>query len=183
MEILLVLIVLAVIAAAAFMYMRSRNSAPGLSGRGQGPALRGRRGAARAARHDPMAEVVERHAMATDPHEAAQAELQLQAQANRVAADLHAQQASTLEAQAGGRGFAGRSAAPADAYQDDGVYQTTDGRMIDATGRPVDVDDQPVYENGQPAAYEDGRVVDEDDRAVYYDEQGRPVHPEDRPRY
>jgi len=44
----------------------------------------------------------ERHAMATDPHEAAAAELRLQAQANRVAADLHAQQASALESEAGG---------------------------------------------------------------------------------
>ncbi|MEA2195527.1 MAG: hypothetical protein QOG42_1961, partial [Solirubrobacteraceae bacterium] len=42
MEILLVIVVLAVIAAAAFMWMRSRDTArPGLSG--GGPALRGRR--------------------------------------------------------------------------------------------------------------------------------------------
>ena len=181
MEIVLALIVLAVIAAAAFLYMRSRGGMHGLSsGRGQGPALRGTRGAARASRHDPMAEAVERHAQATDPHEAAQAELHLQAQANRVAADLHAQQASTLESQAGGRGLPGRPA-PTDGYgapaeydaagqpvyqegapvqQDDqGVYETTSGRTIDAHGRPVRVDDEPVYEDGQPAAYEERRPV------------------------
>lgn len=146
MEILLVLIVIAVIAAAAFMYMRSRGGAPGVPGRGgRRPVLRGRRGAARAAHHDPMAEAVERHAQATDPHEAAEAELRLQAQANRVASDLHAQQASTLESQAGGRGPTGRAPA-ADAYGRDSL----------------------------PAR---------DDGAAYYDEQGRPVYPEDRPRY
>ncbi len=205
MEIVLALIVIAVIAVAAFMYMRSRDGAPGLSGRGQGPELRGRRGAARAARHDPMAEAVERHAQATDPHEAAEAELRLQAQANRVAADLHARQASTLESHAGGRGYAGQSPAGADPYgqpaaydeagrpvypdvapagQDDGVYQTRDGKTIDSMGRPVRVDDDhPVFRNGQPAAYDNTRPVDPDDRAEYYDEQGRPVYPEDRPRY
>src|SRR3954451_9754032 len=54
MEILLVVIVLAVIAAAAFLYMRSRGGASALSGRGRGdgPALRGARGARAAARHD-----------------------------------------------------------------------------------------------------------------------------------
>ncbi len=207
MEILLVLIVLAVIAAAAFMWMRSRNAGPGLSGGGKGPELRGRRGAARASRNDPMAEAVERHAQATDPHEAAQAELHLQAQANRVAAELHAQQASALESEAGGRGFTGRSAS-ADAYsappaydeagrpvyqdgasdpayqQDDqGVYEGRDGRTIDAMGRPVHVDEPPVSDNDRPAVYEDGTPVAENDRAAYYDEQGRPVHPEDRPRY
>jgi hypothetical protein len=172
MEIVLVLIVIAVIAVAAFMYMRSRDDAPGLSGRGQDPELRGRRGAARAARHDPMAEAVERHAQATDPHEAAEAELRLQAQANRVAADLHAQQASTLESHAGGRGFPGRSAGPADAYGQPIAY--------DEDGRPVHED---VAPDGQPAAHDDTRPVNPDDRAEYYDEQGRPVYPEDRPRY
>ena len=210
MEIVLVLVVLAVIAAAAFLYMRSRNAGPGLPGRGRGPELRGRRGAARAARHDPMAEAVERHAQATDPHEAAEAELRLQAQANRVAADLHARQASSLESQAGGRGLTGRSAPAGDygapaaydeagrplyeggaaayqggapAYEDDGVYTTKDGKTIDAMGRPVRVDDEAVYENGQPPAYEERQPVDADDGAAYYDEQGRPVQPEDRPRY
>jgi len=178
MEIVIALIVIAVIAAAVFLYMRSRDEAPGLARRGHGPELRGRRGAARAARHDPMAEAVEHHAQATDPHEAAEAELRLQAQANRVAADLHAQQASTLESQAGGRGF---TAPPG---QDDDVYLTGDGRTIDSMGRPVRVDDDhPVYQNGQPAPYEDTRPVNPDDRAEYYDEQGRPVYPEDRPRY
>ena len=208
---MIVLIVLAVIAAAVFMYMRSRDHAPGLTRRGQGPELRGTRGASRASRHDPMAEAVERHAQATDPHEAAEAELRLQAQANRVASDLHAQQASTLESQAGGAGrLGGRGAAapgaygqPADAYgqpadpygqpaYDDAgrpVYQ--DGRpdyagnpAVPASNQPVYEDEygNPVYEDGTPAPQE-GRVVDRDDGAAYYDEQGRPVYPEDRPRY
>ena len=215
MEILLVVIVIAVIAAAAFMYMRSRGGASALSGRrrghGDGPALRGPRGARAAARHDPMAEAVERHAMATDPQEAAEAELRLQAQANRVAADLHTQQASSLESHAGGPGYAAGAEPPAGAYgapaaydaagrpiyedvappyqngapayPDQEVFATRDGRTIDAHGRPVAVDDAAVYDSAPPAVYEDGTPVVEDDRAAYYDEQGRPVYPEDRPRY
>jgi hypothetical protein len=197
MEILLVIVVLAVIAAAAFMWYRSRNQgSAALSDRG-GPALRGRRGAARASRRDPMAEAVERHAMATDPHEAAEAELRLQAQANRVAADLHAQQASTLEG-AAGRGGAGDAYAQPPAYDatqqpvyqndavaygdDRGVYETRDGRTIDAMGNRVVVDEGPIPPRGQPVD-DLGRPVAADDGAAYYDEQGRPVYPEDRPRY
>jgi len=205
MEILLVLIVLAVIAAAAFMWYRSRNEgASDFSSRG-GPALRGRRGAARASRRDPMADAVERHAMATDPHEAAEAELRLQAQANRVAADLHAQQASALESEVG-RGGGGAlqargSAMPADAYGGaaavDAYGQPAGadayGQPVaadaygqpayDADGRPMYVDGEPVVQNGQPMYDESGRPVQADDGAEYYDEQGRPVYPEDRPRY
>lgn len=203
MEILLVLVVLAAVAAAAFFWMRSRGGTPGRPARGQGPALRGSRRTRSAARHDPMADAVERHAMATDPHEAAEAELRLQAQANRVASDLHAQQASALESQAGGAGrLGGRRAAtpgaygqPADAHgqpaYDDGrpVYQ--DGQpayggnaAVPAGNQPVYEDEygNPVYEDGTPAP-QDGRVVDRDGGAAYYDEQGRPVYPEDRPRY
>ena len=90
MDIVIALIVLAVIAAAALFWMRSRNGSPDLGGPGGG--LRGPRRTRAAARHDPMAEVVERHAMAIEPQEAAEAERDLQAQARRVAADLHAQQ-------------------------------------------------------------------------------------------
>lgn len=167
MEILLVLIVLAIIAAAAFLYMRSRGGGTALSRRGQGPALRGRRTSA-AARHDPMADAVERHARATDPHEAAEAELRLQAQANRVASDLHAQQASELESHARGRG---RRGGPGPAYDNgDRVYEDQQGR--------------PGYEDGQPG-YEDGRqpLPEQEGGPAYHDEHGRPVYPEDRPRY
>jgi len=196
MEIFLVLVVLAVIAAAAFMWYRSRNEgASGLSSRG-GPALRGRRGAAHASRHDPMADVVERHAMATDPHEAAEAELRLQAQANRVAADLHAQQASALESEVG-RGGGGTlhargsampadgygGTAPVDAYGQPAAGDAYGQPAYDADGRPMYVDGQPVVQDGQPMYDEDGRPVQADDGAAYYDEQGRPVYPEDRPRY
>ncbi len=89
MEIVIALIVLAVIAA-ALLWMRSRDGAPDLGGPGGG--LRGPRRTRAAGRHDPMAEVVERHAMAIEPQEAAEAERDLQAQARRVASDLHAQQ-------------------------------------------------------------------------------------------
>lgn len=91
MDIVIALIVVALIAAAAFLWIRSRNGAPDLGGPAGG--LRGPRRTRAAARHDPMAEVVERHAMAIEPQEAAEAERDLQAQARRVAADLHAQQA------------------------------------------------------------------------------------------
>ncbi len=90
MEILIALIVLAILAAGAFLWMRSRKRAPDLGGPGGG--LRGPRRTRAAARHDPMAEVVERHAMAIEPQEATAAERDLQAQARRVASDLHAQQ-------------------------------------------------------------------------------------------
>lgn len=145
MEILLVLIVVAAVAAAAFFWMRSRGVTPGRPGRGRGPALRGSRRTRAAARHDPMADAVERHAMATDPHEAAEAELRMQAQANRVAADLHAQQASELESDANGRGrFAGGAAAtPADGQPR--PEQEAAPAYHDEQGRPVYPDDRPRY--------------------------------------
>ena len=138
MEILIVVVLLLIVAALAFLVMRSRSGAhrgAGLPGRGGG--IRGSRRAAAAARHDPMAEAVERHSAATDPHVAAEEELRLRAQANRVAADLHAQEAAALESQVG------------------------------RAGHHVNGDVGPVAE-GEPA---------------YYDEDGRPVYEEDRPRY
>ena len=103
--------------------------------RGQGPALRGSRGAARAARHDPMAEAVERHAQATDPHEAAQAELRA---------------AGPGQPRRGGPARPGRRrrippqlrAPPSTADQD--VFETRDGKTIDTTtdDRTISVDDR-----------------------------------------
>lgn len=148
MEILLVLVVLAVVAGAAFLYMRSRDGVAAGASRGRGPALRGRRRTRAATRHDPMADAVERHAQATDPHEAAEAELRLQAQANRVASDLHAQQASELESQARGR---------------------VNGQGVNGVGRPA-------HESAETLPEQEGGPA-------YHDEQGRPVYPEDRPRY
>lgn len=101
-----------------------------------------------------MAEAVERHAMATDPHEAAEAELRLQAQANRVAADLHAQQASALESELRGNG---------------------DGHIA-RRGAP------PAYENGT-TAYDGGPPVDADGRRPALDEHGRPVYVDGEPLY
>lgn len=148
MEILLVLIVLAVVAAAAFLYMRSRDGVPGRASGGRGPALRGRRQARAAARHDPMADAVERHAQATDPHEAAEAELRLQAQANRVASDLHAQQASELESQARG---------------------PVNGQRVDGVERP------PPHESAEPLPEQEGGPAYHDDqgRPVYPEDRPR----------
>ena len=184
MEILLVLIVVAVIAAAAFMYMRSRQGGPGPSGRGQGPALRGPRRTRAAEHHDPMADAVERHAMATDPHQAAEAELRLQAQANRVASDLHAQQASALDSQAGrGGGIRGRGAVPGDAYGQPAYDEA--GRPVYQEGQPVYQDEQPVPQDepGRPVYDERQPLPGERGGPAYHDEHGRPVSPEDRPRY
>jgi len=180
MEILLVIVVLAVIAAAAFLWYRSRNQgSAALSGRG-GSALRGRRGGARASRRGPLA--------------GAPTERRLREQANRVEAEVYARQASKLRGVAGpGDAYAQPPAYDATehpvhqsdgaAYQDDpGVYETGDGRTIDAMGNPVAVDDPPVYPNGQPVD-DLGRPIAPDDGAASYDEQGRPVHPDDRPRY
>lgn len=117
MEILIVVLVLVVVAALAFVvFERSRSGASrgaGLAGRAGG--VRGRRRAAGAARHDPMAEAVERHSAATDPAEAAEEELRLRAQANRVAADLHAREAAALDAEA--RGAVGEDGHPV--YRED----------------------------------------------------------------
>ena len=198
MEILLVLIVLAVVAAAAFLFMRSRDGTPRPGRREQGPALRGRRRSRAATGHDPMAEAVERHAMATDPHEAAEAELRLQAQANRVASDLHAQQASELESHAGGRGrLNGDGATTPGSSPGQPAYDAAarpgyvDGQPINGVERPPYGGAAPVYEDELGRPVHGGQPVDEDGRGplpeqdggpAYHDEQGRPVYPEDRPR-
>jgi len=116
MEIVIVVLLLLIIAALVFAWMRLR---PGVSGNGGGRSggaggARGRRGVAGPARHDPMAEAVERHSRATDPQEAAEEELRLRAQANRVAADLHAREAASLDAEAARPGDGRRSVAPRD---------------------------------------------------------------------
>lgn len=167
MEILIVVLLLVTVAALAFAWMKSRPGASGSAGhlsRRGGGGLRGRRRTASASRHDPMAEAVERHARATDPHEAAEEELRLRAQANRVAADLHAREAASLESQT--RGLGGRGhAVPAHEH-----------------GQPAYGDRQPLYEDGTP--------IHADDRPLYEDEHGRPVYEDgtpvqrdDRPRY
>ena len=164
MEIVIVVLLLLIIAALAFAWMKLRPGAPGrgdgLPGHARG--LRGRRGAARAASHDPMAEVVERHSMATDPHEAAEAELALQAQANRVAAQLHERQASALESEVSGAGRFGHTA-PANGEAEPAA---TNGysQPVSPYDGPPPADTRPVYED------EDGRPVYEDGTPVYRDE-------------
>lgn len=158
MEIVIVVLLLLIIAALVFAWMKFRPGAPGnADGLDHSSGLRGRRGTAVAAREDPMAEAVERHSMATDPHEAAEAELALQAQANRVAADLHARQASALESEVNGAGANGHTAA-GDGY----------GQPVSPYDGPPPDDTRPVYE-------------DEDGRPVY--EDGTPVYRDDPPRY
>ena len=135
MEILIVIALLLIVAALVFLFMRSRSGArrgAGLPGRGGG--IRGSRRAAAAAHHDPMAEAVERHSAATDPHVAAEEELRLRAQANRVASDLHAQEAAALESQVGRGGHVNGHPGPV------------------AEGEPAYYDDngQPVYEEDRP---------------------------------
>ena len=164
MELLLVVLLLLVIAGLAFAWMRSRSGAPGGVLPGRSGDVRGRRRTAVAARHDPMAEAVERHSAATDPHEAAEAELRLQAQANRVASELHAREADSLESQAGHGGGLRHSPPP---RADEPVHQ--DGTPVYDDGRGA-----PVHEKGSPAA---------DGEPAYFDEQGRPVYEDDRPRY
>jgi hypothetical protein len=156
MEIVIVVLLLLIIAALVFAWMKFRPGASGSAGGSPGHAdgLRGRRGTAVAARQDSMAEAVERHSMATDPDEAAEAELALQAQANRVAADLHTRQASALEHGAGVNGRTGAG----------NEY----GQPVSPYDGPPPADTSPVYE-------------DEDGRPVY--EDGTPVHRDDPPRY
>lgn len=156
MELLIVVLLLLVIAGLAFAWMRSRSAAPGGGLPGRRGGVRGRRRTAVAARHDPMADAIERHSAATDPREAAEAELRLQAQANRVASELHAQEAAALESQAG-RGGLARSA-PARADQPAAPYDAT-----------------VVHEDGPP--HSDG------EHPGYLDEHGRPVYEDERPRY
>jgi hypothetical protein len=114
MEIVIVVLLALILAALVFAWTRLRPGAHGSAGglsRGAG-GVRGRRRAAVAAPHDPMAEAVERHSRATDPQEAAEEELRLRAQANRVAADLHARQAASLDAEAAAPRDGRRSLAP-----------------------------------------------------------------------
>jgi hypothetical protein len=132
MEILIVVLLVIIVAALAFAWTKfgrgPRARTAGMPGRAGG--IRGSRRARAAARHDPMAEAVERHSQATDPREAAEAELALRAQANRVASDLHAREAEALESEAtAGAGRASTAAAGEPVYRDERG--------------------QPVYENEQ----------------------------------
>jgi hypothetical protein len=185
MEIVIVVLLIAILGALAFAWTKLRPGTPGSAGPPRrGPGVRGRRGAAVAARHDPMAEAVERHSMATDPREAAEAELALQAQANRVASTLHAREASALESHLGGRGDPRPGVAP---VHDDGTPVYDDGTPVYDDGTPVYGDGTPVYGSDQPGhqnggvVRRDGTPVDER-RPAYHDEQGRPVYDDYRPR-
>lgn len=118
MEIVIVVLLLVIIAALVFAWTRH---GPGAPGSGAGPrdragAVRARRGAGGVAGEDPMAEAVQRHSQATDPRDAAEEELRLRAQANRVAADLHAREAASLESEARTRGGRERPVPP---HEDD----------------------------------------------------------------
>ena len=182
MELLLALVVLLVIAAAAFVYMRGRpGGVGGLRGGSQAPSLRGTRGAQRAERHDPMAVAVERHAQAVDPGEAAREEQNLQAQARSVAADLHARQAGQPDPHQA-QVEAGFARTDADPYAEREPY--LDPRVVrdggdhpgsDAFGRPADPSAAQVDANrayAQPDPYADPV---ESDARVYADPYAQPV--------
>jgi hypothetical protein len=191
MDIVLVIVVLLVIAAAAFVYMRGRpGGLGGLRGGSQGPTLRGARRARVASRHDPMAVAVERHAQAVEPGEAAREEQNLQAQARRVAADLHARQAGQPDPHQA-HVDAGLERAAADPYLQNEPY--VDPRVdagsgyagSDAFGRPgaaaqaPDPYAQPVnadYPAAPPATR--GRPLDPDYPAQTADPYARPVDPD-----
>lgn len=168
MEIVIVVLLVVILAALALAWTKFRpGAAGGTRHTARGEGLRGRRAAAGAARHDPMAEAVERHAMATDPHEAAAAELRLQAQANRVAADLHAQQASALESAVHANGNGGLSRRGATAHD---------------AAVPADDDALPGYDDALPG-YDGRTAVDADGRRPVLDEQGRPVYVDGEPLF
>ena len=169
MEIVIVVLLLLIIAALAFAWMKFRPGATG--GAGGLPAAQTASAVAAAPPSPPATirwrEVVERHAMATDPHEAAEAELRLQAQANRVAADLHARQASALESGVHGAGGSGYGA-PANGYGQPGVAHGYGDTAPAAYGQPVSPYDGPAPADG----YAD---------AAPTNAHGQPVSPYDGP--
>ncbi|MDQ1602153.1 MAG: hypothetical protein QOD68_3627 [Actinomycetota bacterium] len=187
MEIVLVIVVLLVIAAAAFVYMRGRpGGVAGLRGGSQAPTLRGSRRARVASRHDPMAVAVERHAQAVEPGDAAREEQNLQAQARRVAADLHARQAHQPDPHQA-HVDAGLERTAADPYAQNEPYvdpRLDGGGGSDPFGRPgaaapSDPYAQPVnadYPAAPPAA--NGRPLDPDYPAQTADPYARPVDPD-----
>lgn len=94
MEILIAILVIALIAALAFVLMQRRAAVGGARGPGQTRAVPTDR--TRAPRGDPMADAVVSHAQATDPQEVRLEEERLRAQANRVAAGLHEDNAGAM---------------------------------------------------------------------------------------
>jgi hypothetical protein len=86
MDILVAILIIALIAAGAYIVMQRKRDAPTRVGGARGTPLP-RRGRV-SARRDPMAAAVAEHARATDPADAAAAEQRLQAQARQVAAGL-----------------------------------------------------------------------------------------------
>jgi hypothetical protein len=208
MEIVLVLVVLLVIAAAAFVYMRGRpGGLAGLRGGGRAPSLRGSRGARIASRHDPMAVAVERHAQAVEPAEAAREEQNLQAQARHVAAQLHARQAGQpdphqAQVDAGLERTAADPYAQREPYVDPRTLSDGNGHAgSDAFGRPAaaapaaDAYGRPAgsdYSGQTPDPYArpvsadypapppatSGRPLDPDYPAQASDPYGRPVDPD-----
>ena len=94
MEVVFVILVVALVAVVvwALLQLRKRDRDSALGGV-RPPAVNRRR--VRAS-DDPMAAVVASHSQAVEPQEAAVEELRLRAQANRVAAAQHEQQANSL---------------------------------------------------------------------------------------
>jgi hypothetical protein len=135
MGLLVAILIIALIAAAAYIVMQRRPGGVGGVGRPANSPLP-RRGRI-SARRDPMAAAVADHAQATDPQDAMAAEQRLRAQARQVAAGL---QSDAL------RSEHQRASAQADAY--DGVAPVN--------GAPAGYAD-PRYTSAGDAAYPDPR--------------------------
>ena len=88
MELLVVILIIALVAAVAFIVLRRNpRGIPGAAGRPGAPPLGRRRAGARPS--DPMAAAVADHARATDPADVVAAEQRLRAEARRVAAGMN----------------------------------------------------------------------------------------------
>jgi hypothetical protein len=135
MDILVAILIIALIAAGAYIVMQRKRGAATRMGGARGTPLP-RRGRV-SARRDPMAAAVAEHARATDPAAAAAAEQRLQAQARQVAAGLQSDALRSEHERAGG---------PVDAY-DSGVH---------VNGAPAGYAD-PRYAAAGNAAYPDPR--------------------------
>lgn len=143
MEILVAILVIALIAALAYVVVQRRQvGAPGVGRPRRSPVARRSRGVAR---HDPMAAAVAEHAQAMDPADVIVAEQRLQAQARSVAAGMqHAAYAG--EQPIPGGAPAAYDPAPNGAYA--GGYEPVpnrayDGGQVSPTGPAVPIASDP----------------------------------------
>ncbi|MGH2840994.1 MAG: hypothetical protein ACRDKY_09250 [Solirubrobacteraceae bacterium] len=155
MEILVAILVIALLVAVGFAVMQRRpGGAPVLGRRRTSPLPPRDRGAAR---RDPMAGVVAEHAQAMDPQDVVAAEQRMRAQARRVAAGLHAEEArSAPQADTTGYGEPAPAPAPAPAYDDP---RWDEGSVDPATRAPADDYDDPATDPRYNDRRYDGRLA------------------------